>query len=300
LALLILPSCGDDTTGPSEGEFTITFEALPSLGHGRYYEAWLSVPADHARHENVVSLGKFTMSGDGTASSLEGGPASFGTDDVDHLDDAVNVLITVESEGATEPGPVLLAGAVTGDEHAAHATLTTSHELAVGADLAAATGSFVLATPSDGEGANETQGLWFTDPSGLPTLGLPALSAHWRYHAHVFHGGHSLSLGTFVVADEADSDGAGAEAGVEAAFTAPGSDFLVSGHDFADGATTAFIVIEPAEDHHGEARDARRHDSSFPVRVLQATISKDAAARSSIALSRDSLTLPSVTVEFTR
>jgi hypothetical protein len=189
---------------------------------------------------------------------------------------------------------------VTGDDHEGRATLTPSHALAVGADLVTASGSLVLATPSDGEGDNETQGVWFTDPTGVPTLDLPVLAEGWTYHAHVFHGGHSLSLGTFGVSDEEDSDGAGTEAGAKAAFTAPGSDFLVSGHDFADGATTAFIVIEPAADHHDEERAARRHDSSFPVRVLEATIPADAAARSSIALSRDALTLPSVTVVFTR
>jgi len=298
LALLILPSCGDeDPAGPPDGQFTVTFDGLPALGHGRYYEAWLTYPGEHLRHEERLSLGQFVMNGDGTSSSLDGGPAAFALDDTHHLADAVDILVTVESEGSTVAGPALIAGVVTGDENEGRATLTTLHPVAVGADLTTASGSFILATPTDGEGANETHGLWFTDPAGAPALNLPALASGWTYHAHAFHGGHSLSLGTFTVSDAVDSDGAGAEAGAQAAFTAPGSDFIVSEHDLADGATTAFLVIEPSGDHHEESL---RHDSSFPVRVLEAAIPSGAAARTSIPLAAPVSELPSAEFVFTR
>ncbi len=299
LTFLAVTGCNDDDpAGPTGGEFTFSFSGLPALGHGRYYEAWVGVPESGLRHGLVyTSVGQFVINADGSAGSREGGAVEFGLEDPSILAGATEVRVTVEAEGATDPGPALLAGAVTGDDDHAEATLATAHPHAVGADLTAAAGGFVLATPTDGEGSNETQGIWFTDGAGAPNLTLPELGHGWHYHAHVFHGGHSLSIGTFAGAAGADSDGPGPEAGIQAAFAAPGSDFLVSGHDLSDGASTAFLVIEPATDHHEES--ALRHDSSFPVRILQAAIPAGATPREVIALAPAG-PLPAATVAFTR
>ncbi len=299
LPFLALSACNDDeSTGPTAGEFTFAFSGLPALGHGRYYEAWVGVPEGALRHGIAyTSVGKFVIHADGSAVSLEGGAAAFGLEDPAVLADATEVRVTVESEGAAEAGPALLGGVITGDADGAEATLTTAHPHAVGADLTAAAGGFVLATPTDGEGSNETQGLWFTDGAGAPNLTLPELGHGWIYHAHVFHGGHSLSVGRFAGSAGPDSDGPGIEAGAETAFAAPGSDFLVSGHDLADGSSTVFVVIEPAGDHHEES--ALRHDSSFPLRILEAAIPAGATPREVIALGPAG-PLPTATVTFTR
>jgi hypothetical protein len=71
----------------------------------------------------------------------------------------------------------------------------------------------------------------------------------------------------------------------------------VSGHDLADGSSTAFVVIEPSSDHHEES--ALRHDSSFPMRILEAAIPAGATPREVIALAHPSA-LPTATVTFTR
>lgn len=300
LPALALAGCNDDeTTGPTGGEFTFSFSGLPALGHGRYYEAWIGIEGAGGLRHGIerISAGKFVVNADGSVGSPEGGAAEFSLSDPAVLADAVEVLVTVESEGATEAGPALLGGAVTGDEDAGQATLTTAYHHAVGADLAAAAGGFVLATPTDGEGSNETQGVWFTDSVGTPGLSLPVLGHGWIYHAHVLHGGHSLSLGKFQGSAGPDSDGGGAEAGAQAAFAAPGSDFLVSAHDFADGSSTVFVVIEPETDTH--AQSALRHDSSFPVRVLEAAVPAGATPREVLPLGNPGA-LPTATVAFTR
>jgi hypothetical protein len=173
---LAFSGCNDDeTAGPSGGEFTFSFSALPALGHGRFYEAWIGIPEAGALRHGIerISVGRFVVNADGSLGNLEGGPATFGLADPAVLLDAVEVLVTVEAEGASEAGPTLLGGEVTGDEDSAQAVLSTAYPHAVGADLATAAGGFVLATPTDGEGANETHGIWFADGAGAPSLTLP-------------------------------------------------------------------------------------------------------------------------------
>ena len=281
------------------GELSVTVSGLPNLGHDRYYEVWLGIDADALRHGSErISAGQFVVNADGSIASPDGGPAAFGVADAAELEHASEVLVTVESTGAEAPGPALLGGEIVRVGEDAHADLTSAYHEAVGVDLAAASGSFVLATPTDGEGDDENQGLWFTDAAGAAALSLPTLNPGWIYHAHIIHGGHSHSVGTFSSANVADSDGAGTEAGAQAAFTAPGSDFLVSALDLADGATTTFIVIEPSGDLHPEGLTLR-HDSSFPMRILQTVIPLDSPVRTPIALGPGT-PLPTATVSFTR
>jgi hypothetical protein len=300
----MLAGCDDDeSTAPNPTPFSFSFDGLPSLASGQYYEAWVSFPEESGRalHGDEVraSLGQFIVTGSGEVESRAGGPAAFEYSGDEDLGFAVDVFVTVETEGDTAHGPALLGGAIQGDDSEGRATLLTSHHDAVGTDFSTAAGSFILATPTDGLGTNENQGIWFTDPSGAPSLTLPTLGEGWIYHAHTFHGGHSHSVGTFSAPNLEDSDGRGPEAGPEPGFTAPGSDFLTSAPDLADGATTAYIVIQPVGDVH-EAEARVLHDSSFPMRVLETAIAAGATPRQSIALGQRATPWPTGSVSFAR
>ena len=299
--------CGDDDpTSPEPTAFNFTFNGLPRLANGEYYEAWVSFPEEHragrALHggDERASLGTFTVTQSGAVEALTGGPASFSYAGEHDLGHAADVLITVETQGDTARGPVLIAGEVAGDDAEGRTTLDIAHHDAVGADFDTANGTFILATPSDSVATNETQGIWFADPNGTtPTLTLPALGEGWIYHAHIFHGGHTHSVGTFHATNVEDSDGRGPEGGPNAGYNAPGSDFLTSALDLADGQTTAFIVIQPAGDEHeGAARSL--HDSSFPMRVLETTIAAGAPPHQSIALGPRVTPWPTASVNFAR
>jgi len=295
-----LSGCDDESTSPEPTPFNVTLEGLPSLAHGHYYEAWVAFPeeAGRALHggEERVSLGKFAVTQSGGIEGLEGGPAEFAFSGEQDLLLASYIYVTVETEGDTARGPALLAGPVQGDDSQGRATVVVSDHHAVGTDFSTAAGSFILATPTNGLGADENQGIWFTDPSEAPTLILPALAEGWIYHAYTFDK-HSHSVGTFSAANVEDSDGGGPEAGLEPGFTAPGSDFLTSAPDLANGSTVAFIVVQPAGD---EGVNRALHDESFPLRVLETTIALGAPTRQTIALGVRSEPWPEGSVSFSR
>ena len=185
-------------------------------------------------------------------------PVSFEFSGDQDLGTATYIFVTVETDGDTAQGPALLAGPVEGDDNHGLASLLVSDHHAVGTDFATAAGSFILATPTNGLGADENLGIWFTDPSGIATLTLPTLGAGWIYHAHIFHGGHAKSVGTFSATNVEDSDGRGPEGGPEPGFTAPGSDFLTSEPDLADGMAHQARRLAPAMSWSAVAQAYRR------------------------------------------
>jgi hypothetical protein len=188
---------------------------------------------------------------------------------------------------------------VEGDDDTGRAFLTSFYEHALRANLLLAAGSCVLATPTDEPGGNETQGIWFTDASGQPALSLPTLGEGWIYEAWIQNGGEFISVGRFRDESVPDSDGKGPEAGVEPGFDAPGSDFVQSGRDLADGESAVFITVEPAGE--GDGGLARHEADPFPLRVLELAIPLNQAAREPITLNLPaSSPLPTGTVTFTR
>jgi hypothetical protein len=298
-----LAGCDDESTSPEPTPFNITLAGVPRLGTGQYYEAWVAFPeeAGRAMHGDDVrvSLGQFKVNQAGDIEGLEGGPVSFEFSGDQDLGTASYIFVTVETAGDTARGPALLAGPVEGDDNQGRASLLVSDHHAAGTDFATAAGSFILATPTNGLGTDENQGIWFTDPSGAASLTLPTLGEGWIYHAHFYYE-HSHSIGTFSTTNVEDSDGRGPEGGPQPGFNAPGSDFLASAPDLANGETEAFIVIQPAGDEHGGVNRDALHDSSFPMRVLETTIALGAPTRQSIALVARTTPWPSGSVSFDR
>src|SRR3990172_3631116 len=123
---------------------------------------------------------------------------------------------------APDPGPsgiIVLAGAPKANQTA---------KLRFPVKFGTASGSFILATPTDADGSNETAGVWFLDPAAGPgpALSLPTLPAGWIYEGWGVGQGTPLSTGRFMSATGADDSAV--FSGPLAGPPLPGGDFLAN------------------------------------------------------------------------
>ncbi|MDR6223505.1 anti-sigma factor [Methanococcoides alaskense] len=172
---LFAAGCVQDTPN----EMVLTFDGLEALEEG-HYEGWAIFG------EDKVSTGTFNV---GDELSFVA-PENIGEADV--------IVITIEPEGdvdATPSGVVVLVGNLS----------EGSAALEFPVDLSGASGSYILATPTNGADTNENSGIWFLDlPDSSPALVLPALSDGWVYERWAVFEGTPLTSGRFTAVDEAD------------------------------------------------------------------------------------------------
>ena len=229
-----------DQMGP---ELTFTAQNWPALQGGYHYEGWAIV--DGA----PVSTGKFNV-GDGKIVDLDGSPiAAFSAEG---LEAATVIVITIEPPGDVDEIPAdthFLAGDLTDMT----ANLTIGHPAALGTDFADATGTFLLATPTDDDDSNELSGIWFLElPGPTPSLTLPELPPGWRYEGWAVIAGMPLTSGTFLM--PAGADQAAPFSGPSPGPPFPGEDYLANGPegvtlptDLSGG--TVVISVEPYPDN---------------------------------------------------
>ena len=143
-----------------------------------------------------------------------------------------------------------MSGSISGGK----ATLSIGHSAALGDDFSGASGTYILATPTDGPNTNEKSGLWSLDLStGTPAVGLnlPTLPDGWVYEGWVVIDGTPVSTGRFTQVDRADI--AAPYSGPESGPPFPGEDFLVNapeGLTFPGNivGNVAVISVEPDPD----------------------------------------------------
>ncbi len=130
-----------------------------------------------------------------------------------------------------------------------------SHSAALGTDFTASTGTYILATPTDGaDDTNENSGVWFLDPTGGPSAGLslPTLPAGWAYEGWAVIDGTPISTGTFTSSTGNDKNAP--YSGTAMAPPFPGEDLLEnapSGVTFPTdlAGKTIVISVEPMPDN---------------------------------------------------
>lgn len=248
LGVIALAACGDDPADAEPETLVLTFTGLEALAGGFHYEGWAIV--DGA----PVTTGKFNVDGSGglvdlNGASIAGGAFETGVD----LSGATAIVITIEPNGDVDAVPAsthIVAGAVTGGS----ASLSVGDGSALGDDFMGATGSYILATPTNGADTNENSGIWFLSlESGEPAEGLvlPMLPDGWEYEGWAVIEGTPVTTGRFTATDVVDFDDP--FSGTEAGPPFPGEDFLVNAPtdltfptDLAGG--TAVISIEPEPD----------------------------------------------------
>lgn len=220
---------------------TLDFAGLEPLGDSAVYEGWIIV--DGA----PVSTGRFAIDDSGAAVSEDGSGHRFAIPaDVDPT------AVVISIEPATDPDPAPAATKVLGGEVVdGSASLTISHPAALGTDFADASGTYILGTPTDGDGNNELSGVWFIDLPLAQGLNLPELPAGWAYEGWAVIDGVPISTGRFTDAGAADDfDGFSGDQGGP---NYPGEDFIQNAPDGVTFPTdlrdsTLVISVEPDPD----------------------------------------------------
>lgn len=185
-------SCSnDDDSGPSTSNLTLNLQGLDPLGSDYVYEGWIIVngsPVSTGTFSDVSSAQVFTVNSN-------------------QLSSATRFVLSIEPAVDPDPAPAdtkVLVGDFSGDS----ATLNSD---GIVADFSSASGTYILATPTDTDMTNEASGVWFLDnSSGSPMAGLnlPTLSGGWQYEGWVVFDGTPVSTGTFTDPAMADANAA--------------------------------------------------------------------------------------------
>jgi hypothetical protein len=168
-------------------DLSLDISGLENLGSEYRYEGWIIVDGD------AISTGVFDVNDAGTLSAT-----SFSVNQL-NLEDASTFVLTIEPANDSDPKPSavhVLAGDFSGD----NASLSVSHESALGSDFTTATGAYLLATPTDGGLNNENSGIWWIDNtsgSNVTGLDLPILPLGWVYEGWAVINETPVSTGTF-------------------------------------------------------------------------------------------------------
>ncbi len=236
----------DTSSNSDEDSLTLELTGVEPLQNGFHFEGWVIVDG------SPVTTGKFNVDDNGNLVTLSGSVIPNGSFEVDaDLSAATAFILTIEPSGDTDEIPADTHH-LAGDISNGSSTLSFAHSGSLGNDFSSATGSYILATPSDDDGNNENSGIWFLDPSGpSATLNLPTLPAGWRYEGWAVHNGSPISTGTFTSVSGADD--LAPYSGINSTPPFPGEDFLVNAPaglsfpiDLAGG--TAVISVEPYPD----------------------------------------------------
>ena len=249
--------CSDDETPtqnppPSTSTLQLNISGLEDLGSSAVYEGWIIVPTLSKSmgvvEDTPVSTGTFTVNSSGTLSQTE-----FEID-ATNLSNATTFVLTIEPNPDEDPAPSavhILAGDFSGNS----STVSVGHPAALGNNFTTATGTYILATPTDGAMTNENSGIWFLDlSSGSPMQGLflPTLPAGWKYEGWTVINGMPVTTGTFTSTTSVDDADPFSSTMPGPPF--PGEDFLVNAPmgltfptDISGG--TAVISIEPDPDN---------------------------------------------------
>lgn len=239
-AMSTLAACKKD----ENGNLVVNINGLQDLGPNAMYEGWLIVDG------SAKSAGLFSVDANGNMSST-----SFELKQ-EYIDEATAYVLTIEPYPDNDPGPSS-THIVAGDFSSGSADLTVGHGSALGSDFTSSTGSYILATPTDGMNNNENSGIWWLDPAAGPGAGLslPTLPDGWAYEGWAVINGSPVSTGTFMSATGADD--AAPYSGTMGGPAFPGEDFVMnapSGQtfptDLAGG--TAVISIEPYPDNSAD------------------------------------------------
>lgn len=250
-------------------QLTLAVQNLPQLQQGTY-EGWAIYGSEK------VSTGTFSVEDDLT----------FTVEDRD-LRRADKIVVTIEPEDDPSPKPsgvVVLAGSVE-DGRAS---------LSFPADFGDASGSYILATPTNGGMSDETSGIWFLDPEGGPSasLDLPDLPDGWVYEGWIATADRVFTTGRFASPDGPDDFDRYSGMGQAPPF--PGEDFLDNAPgrvlfplELANGYKTAVITVEPDLDGMDPTGE-----KPFPIKPLVGEIPEGAEPKTSYDLQTRTGTIP--------
>lgn len=234
--LFALSGCDSEEGGvDTDAQFqtlSLELDGLEDLGDGFVYEGWVML--DGA----PVSTGRFDLA------DVDSATFEMAAEEAERV---TAFVLTIEPAEGDDPAPSN-SKVLAGDFSDGEASLSVSHEAALGTDFGDAMGAYILETPTSAEVSEDyNQGVWFVDPAeGMASLDLPALGEGWIYEGWVVGMDGPISTGQFTMAEGADSDGAGEAAGPDDAPPFPGQDFIDPAMDLLSGMVV--ISVEPVPD----------------------------------------------------
>jgi len=226
------------TTAAPQPTMTISFDGLEPLGDSGEYELW-AIGADGA----PISAGIF---------DTDGGPVEL--DLPDSLTGAVELKVSIETDDDPAPSnTIVLSGNIDTTAGDTNADLVADI-----ADFSSASGQYILATPTDGDGPpeNERSGVWWTVIPRAQSLFLPELGEGWEYELWQVIDGQNVTGGKFT--DTFASDQAAPYSGPVEAPPLVGEDYLLNAPDGLTfpvdlRGTEVFISVEPLPDPSTES-----------------------------------------------
>ena len=221
------------TTAAPVPTMTIAFDGLVPLGDAGDYELWF-VGAD----EVPVSAGVFDTDGGPVELALPAG-----------IPGAVELKVSVETDDDPAPSSsIVLSGAIDGAAGERSAELVADI-----ADFSTASGQYILATPTDGDGPpeNERSGVWWTVIPRAQSLFVPELAEGWEYELWQVIDGQNVSGGKFT--DPFAPDQSAPYSGPTEAPPLVGEDYLLNAPEGLTfpvdlRGTEVFISVEPLPD----------------------------------------------------
>lgn len=248
----------------------IELSGVEPLQNGFHFEGWVII------NGSPFTTGKFNVDIDGNLITLSGSAIPNGEFTVAaDLSAATTFVLSIEPSGDVDDIPAETHH-LSGDISNGRSTLSFTHGASLGNDFTSASGSFILATPSDDDNSNENSGIWFLDPSGpSATLSLPTLPVGWRYEGWAVSEGTPISTGTFTSVSGADTFAG--FSGVNSTPPFPGEDFLLNAPsginfpiDLAGG--VAVISIEPYPDDSEAPYTLKPLVGQIPVTAVDRTL----------------------------
>lgn len=265
----LLTACSTSSDSSSDS-LSLELNGVETLQNGYHFEGWVLI------NGSPITTGKFNVDANGNLVTLSGSTIPNGEFKVEaDLSSATAFILSIEPSGDVDAIPAETHH-LAGDISNGRSTLSFAHGASLGSDFTSATGSYILATPSDDDNTNENSGLWFLDPSGpSATLSLPILPAGWRYEGWAVSAGTPISTGTFTSVSGADAFAG--FSGTNATPPFPGEDFLLNAPsglnfplDLAGG--VAVISIEPYPDDSSAPYTLKPLVGQIPVSATDRTL----------------------------
>jgi hypothetical protein len=262
---MLATSCSNDDDNDASTELVLNLNGLEALGNDFVYEGWLIV------NGTPVSTGTF--------SSITF-PQTFDVN-ANQLASASTFVLSIEPAVDSDPAPAstkILAGDFTGNVAAVNSN-------GIVGDFSSASGTYILATPTDIDDMNEESGVWFLDNSSgsaVSGLVLPTLTDGWKYEGWAVIGGVPVSTGTFSSVNNFDDNATTSmfkgSSGNGPAF--PGEDYIQNapnGLTFPTDlkGTTIVISVEPVPDNS---------TNPFTLKPLAHVVPANAAVHTAITM----------------
>lgn len=292
VAALSFTACNDDddnnTSKSNLSNLSLDLTGLENLGDDYQYEGWVMV------NGTPVSTGTFKVDDSGKLSKTSFSVAS------EELEAATKFVLSIEPTIDDDPAPAatkILAGDFSGDSASVNSDNVVVDATGTIKTLGASWGKYILATPTDGMDNNEYSGVWFLDNSSgsaVAGLGLPKLSAGWKYEGWAVIDGTPVSTGTFTDPGKADDNASTStfkgDMGNGPAY--PGEDYIQNAPEGLTFPTdlrgkTIVVSVEPSPDNSPKP---------FALKPLAHTVEADVEVHTTVTMGAGPVTMLSGTV----